>query len=264
MKETYIVGNWKLNPVTQHEAVTLARAVAREAAKRKLAEGVHIVLCPPLPYLAEVAKAASRLELGAQDVFYQEAGAYTGAVSAAMVADLGCQYVIVGHSERRRIFGDTNETVNKKLKAVLKSGMRPILAIGEERRDSFDERGTFTGELDPALKDQLVEALAGISAAKVSTMIIAYEPVWAIGTGHAAKPDDVLSVRIFIKKILRGLYSTSVANNVPVLYGGSTDSKNAGSFLQEADVNGLLVGGASLKAGEFAKMAEVASRLLAA
>jgi len=248
--QKYMVGNWKMNPATPEAAVALAREI-REALPPS--PNVHVVLCPPFPFLPEVAaERGVAFELGAQDCSTHQEGAHTGEVSPKALASSGCAYVIVGHSERRAA-GETNEEVNKKVKEALKAGLRPIIAIGEERRDSFDASGHWTKELDPVLKDQLVAALDGVSATRVTSVLIAYEPVWAIGTGVSASADDVMAVRIFVQKILRELYGASVEARIPMLYGGSTNA-DSDVLLREAGVDGFLVGGSSLKPKEFAAM----------
>ena len=252
--ETYnklIVANWKMNPLTSDEAEELSRATQVGAHGLK---GLEVVLCPPFPYLAAVNLQISIVRLGAQDCFYEQKGAYTGAVSPAMLKDIGCEYVIIGHSERKQYFGETDEIINKKIKAALKAGLKVVLCIGEDTRDSFDSRGRWTHELDPKVKEQLVGALLGIKKSQISNVVIAYEPVWAIGTGNPANPDDVLSAKIFIRKILSNLYGRKEADKVRVLYGGSTDRKNAVSFIKDGNADGLLVGGASLDAEEFVEM----------
>lgn len=246
MKKLYLIANWKMNPTTQAEAKKLVSDVLRGIKSLK-AKNVEVVFCPPFPYLPLF----SSVHLGAQDVYFEDSGAYTGEVSPKMLKDLGCKYVIVGHSERRQYFGETSETINKKLKAVLKNKMTPILAIGEKDRDGEPNTTWYA-----IVKQQLTEALDGISAAKMQKIIIAYEPVWAIGTGVAATADDALTAKLLIQKTLAQLYSKSLAQKVPVIYGGSTDSKNIAQFVQEAQMNGALVGGSSLKAKEFVQMAE--------
>lgn len=255
-KEMYIVGNWKMNPAAAEEARELAEALRSGLGKAD----VRVVVCPPYPFIPAVAAArAAAFELGGQDCSVHSEGAHTGEVSSAMLADLGCSYVIVGHSERRAL-GETDEIVNRKVKAALKAGLRPIIAIGEKSRDSFDTSGRFSAELDPIIKEQLAAALVGVSAQKARSVIIAYEPVWAIGTGHAASADDVFSVRIFLQKALRELYDASTEATIPILYGGSTDA-NSDALLAESGVDGFLVGGASLKAEEFIAMVADASRI---
>ncbi len=251
MTKKLIVANWKCNPTTQDEAERLARAIQQGAHGLK---NVEVVLCPPFPYLTAVNPQLSIVKLGAQDCYFEQKGAYTGAVSPAMLKEIGCQFVIVGHSERKQYFGETNEVINKKLKAALKAGLKAVLCIGEESRDSFDSKGRWTKELDPKVKEQLVEALGGVKKSQIKNITVAYEPVWAIGTGHPATCDDVLSAKIFIRKIVSELFDRKTADNLLVLYGGSTDHKNAASFIKEGGADGLLVGGASLDAEEFTSM----------
>jgi len=245
-----IIANWKMNPETQDEAEQLARAVQAGVHELKL-KNIEVVLCPPFPYLSIVNCELSIVKLGAQDCYFEQKGAYTGAVSPVILKDIGCKYVIIGHSERKQYFGETNEVINKKLKAALKAGLKTVLCIGEESRDSFDSKGRWTKELDPKVKEQLVEALAAIKKSQIKNITVAYEPVWAIGSGNPATPDDVLSAQIFIRKIVSELYDRKTADNLLVLYGGSTNRKNAASFIGDGRCDGLLVGGASLDADEF-------------
>lgn len=246
-----------MNPSSPQEAVSLARDIS---AALPLSPNVRVVLCPPLPFLDDIAPMAGvGFELGAQDCSVWSEGSHTGDISPKALATSGCSYVIVGHSERRAN-GETDEQVNKKIKEALKAGLRPIICIGETRRDSFDASGRWTKELDPLIKGQLVAALAGVSAKSVVGVIVAYEPVWAIGTGVSATPDDVLAVRIFVQKILRDLYGASVEARIPMLYGGSTNA-DSDALLVEARVDGFLVGGSSLKPKEFAAMVADAQRV---
>lgn len=255
MKDIYLIENWKMNPVSVKEAQKLAADVSSGIKRIKCKKNLHIGVCPPHTYLASVGKYTGKhINLGAQNCYFEDRGAYTGEVSAKMLKDLGCKFVIVGHSERRRYFKEDNEMINKKIKTILKNNMRPVLAIGEQSRESFDAKGVWSGELDPAIKDQILGALKGIGAAKAKNILIAYEPLWAIGTGHAASTDDVMSVRIFIQKILKDMYSASVMAAIPILYGGSTDPKNISSFLGDGGMNGVLIGGSSLKADTFLDM----------
>lgn len=252
-----IVANWKMNPETLQEAKELFRAVQRGVQDLR---DVEVIICPPFVYLEKLisssasAKGYGGLAFGSQDCFYEQSGAYTGEVSPSMLKSLGCTYVILGHSERRQYLGETNEIVNKKVKAALNAGLKIILCIGEDTRDSFDAKGHWTHELDPKLKDELVLALDGVPKSKIGNLVVAYEPVWAIGTGNAATPDDVLSAKIFIRKIIGDMSSRKTAETVRVLYGGSTDRKNAGDFIKEGHADGLLVGGSSLDVEEFVAM----------
>ena len=253
MKKLYLIGNWKMNPTSKREASSLWKDIERTAPKK----GVHTVACVPTPYLA-LFKGSSLLALGAQDCFWEQEGAYTGGVSPSMLEDLGCGYVIVGHSERREYFGDTDSDINKKMRAILKKKIRPILAVGEKTRKTFDSRGAHTNELDSIIEEQVQGALRGISTAQVRNIIVAYEPVWAISGGKknhmTANSQDVLMASIYIRTILARLYSRAIAEHIPILYGGSTNSANVEEFIREGGVDGVLVGSASLNASEFRRM----------
>ncbi|MBI2451401.1 MAG: triose-phosphate isomerase [Parcubacteria group bacterium] len=241
-----IIANWKMNPQSAKEAISLFDQVIKAAARLK---NLDLIFCPPFVWLGVISEklkkikkilpAAGRIFLGAQDIFWQSRGAFTGEISGPMLKNLDCQYVIIGHSERRWIIGETNEIVNKKFLAALNFGLIPILAVGEkERKKDF---------LD-FLKNQLEESIKDVS--KEAKFIIAYEPVWAIGTGLPDRPEDTELAVNFIKKI---------AGENLILYGGSVTSKNIKSFLEKAGVDGALVGGASLDAKEFAKILKIAN-----
>lgn len=251
MNKKLIVANWKMNPKTLKEAEELFRFVGQGIREIK---NVEVVVCPPFPYLTNLKTEGGSLRLGAQNCHFEQEGAYTGEVSAGILKDIGCAYVIVGHSERKQYFGETNEIINKKLKAALRAELKPILCAGEDARDSFDSKGHWTHELDPKVKEDMIAVFAGIPKSKVQEIAIAYEPVWAIGTGNPATPDDVLSAKIFIQKIMSDVYGRKIVESLRVLYGGSTDAKNAASFMQDGQVDGLLVGGASLDGEEFVEM----------
>jgi len=242
-----IIANWKMNPQTSAEAEELASDIQQGIRGVK---GVEVIICPPFSHLAIVGS----ISKGGQDCHFEQKGAYTGAVSPAMLKDMGCEYVIVGHSERKQYFGETDEVINRKVKAALKAGLKVVLCIGEDTRDSFDSKGHWTHELDPKLKEQIIRALEGVKKSSIQNIVVAYEPVWAIGTGNPATPDDVLSAKIFIRKILSNLYDRKEADKVRVLYGGSTNKKNAAQFIKDGQADGLLVGGASLDADEFVEM----------
>jgi len=252
MNKKLIVANWKMNPSSLKEAEKLFSDVKRGLSGTK---NVETVICPPFPYLSSFKfQVSSFMKLGAQNCFYEQRGAYTGEISSEMLKDSGCDYVIIGHSERKKYFGETDEIINKKIKAALKASLKVILCIGEEARDSFDSKGRWTHELDPILKDQIKGAFLGIKKSQVQNVTIAYEPIWAIGTGNPATPDDVLSAKIFIRKVLSDLYGRKEADKVKVLYGGSTNRKNAARFIEGGQADGLLVGGASLDSGELTSM----------
>ena len=237
-RQPFIAGNWKMHK-TLAEARTLARAIREGAAPGRRAE---VALAPPYTALAAVAAelAGSDIRLAAQDTFWETQGAFTGAISPAMLADVGCRYVIVGHSERRQVFGETNAGVNKKLTAVLAAGLTPILCVGETR----DER-----EADQTLqvvREQLAQGLGELKPASGDALVIAYEPVWAIGTGLTATPDQAQTVHHFIRSLLREFLGAP-AEAIRIQYVGSVTPDNAATLLGQPDIDGALVGGASLK-----------------
>ena len=235
-----IAGNWKMYK-TMAEARALAREIRLGTAGRARPE---VVLAPPYTALAAVAQelAGSPIGLAAQDTFWEPQGAYTGAISPLMLQDAGCRYVIVGHSERRQHFGDTNRTVNLKLKAALAAGLRLIFCLGETR----EEREA--GQTMARVAEQLQEGLAGV-AATGENLVVAYEPVWAIGTGLTATPDQAQEVHHYLRGALSGLLGSG--GDIRILYGGSVTPENAASLLAQPDIDGALVGGASLKAASF-------------
>lgn len=254
-----------MNPSSLPEAKKLFASIKSGVSKMSLHKNIHIVICPPHPFLQALTPTRN-IVLGAQNSFGEREGPYTGATSPLMLKSVGAQYVILGHSERREYFGEDDEMVNKKVKVALASRLRPVLAIGEKVRNSFDRRGRYTNELDPMVGEQLTQALKKVSPAQIKNMIITYEPVWAISKGDpkhiTATPDDVLTATLFIRKTLSRIYSRSLAQRIPVIYGGSTNSRNIANFLQEGGADGALVGSASLKAGEFLKMIETANKIV--
>jgi len=244
MKRTPVVlANWKMHLVEQ-EAVLLARDV------RRLLEGhggVEVGLCVPFLFLHQVGLVlgGSDVGLGAQNVHWEEQGAYTGEVSAAMLASLGVRYVIVGHSERRRYFAESDEVINQKLGRVVAHGMVPVLCVGE----TLKEREA--GEAEEVVARQLEGALAGFEVEHVHSLIIAYEPVWAIGTGVAATPQDAQQMHRFIRSWLAERFDSEFADKTRIQYGGSVKPENATSLALQDDIDGALVGGASLNAEKF-------------
>jgi len=243
MRTPLVVANWKMHG-TCAEARTLALGV-REGLRG--VEGVEVVLCPPFTALAAVGGvlAGSRVGLGAQDAHWEASGAFTGAVSPAMLVELGCRFVILGHSERRQHFGESDETVNRKVRAALAHGLTPILCVGE--REAERERGaTFA-----VVETQLRGGLAGLGAAEVARVVLAYEPVWAIGTGRNAIPEQAAEVHAFLRGLLGEAASKEVAQAARILYGGSVKPDNIGALIAEPEIDGGLVGGASLRAPEF-------------
>jgi len=193
---------------------------------------------------------------GAQDCFWEQKGAFTGEISPLELKNLGCQYVIVGHSERRKYLKETDEMINKEIKMVLKSRLKPILCLGEEARDTFNSDGKPLNEMSLIVAEQLEKALLGISASRIREMTIAYEPIWAIGTGSACSSDDAMKAGLFIRKTLAKIYDRTTAEKARIIYGGSVNSKNVNEYVKEARMDGVLVGGASLNASEFIRIIE--------
>lgn len=247
-----IVGNWKMNPVSRREAEHLFDTVRRGMRGIK---NVEVVLCPPFVYLDFLSKKISKdIRLGVQDVFWERQGSFTGEISPVMVRDLNCDYVILGHSERKKYLGESCEVINKKIKAAIGARLKVILCVGEETRESFDKDGKWLGGVDSVLKEQVLECLNGIDEARVSNITIAYEPIWAIGTGRAEDPNDVLSASLLIRKVLGQKYNKKIARQARVLYGGSVTSKNIIDFIKEEGIDGALVGGLSINGSEFARL----------
>ncbi|MCD6500547.1 triose-phosphate isomerase [bacterium] len=244
---TLIVANWKMNPTSLKKAKLLFNLIKRGV---KNIKNVEVVICPPFVYLERFKVQGTRFKLGAQDCFWQEKGAFTGEVSPQMLKDFGVKYIILGHSERRQILRETDEMIAKKLKKVLQLNLKPILCVGETKKEKQK------GETFKILKAQLEKDLKSILNLKsgILNLTIAYEPIWAIGTGNPCSVDDALTAILFIRKVISKIFSPKVANKIRILYGGSVNSKNADEYLREENINGLLVGGASLKPREFAKI----------
>jgi len=240
-----IAGNWKMNK-TVTEALALVRELRGQVSMVR--DRVEILIAPPFPALALVAKALedSNLGLCAQNCHWEASGAFTGEVSAPMLKDVGCQYVILGHSERRQYFGETDETVNKRAQAVVKAGMTPILCVGETLAEREAQR---TLEV---VGRQLKGGLQDFSGAEGARFVIAYEPVWAIGTGRTATSAQAQEVHAFIRTQLQSLLGREASEQVRIQYGGSVKPENAADLLGQPDIDGALVGGASLKATDFA------------
>ena len=246
MRKTIITGNWKMNK-TSFEAIELANSLKRELSD--ISE-VDIVLCPPFTALSEVNDVLleSNMTLGAQDVYWEDAGAFTGEVSASMLKGVGVQYVIIGHSERRQFFGETNDTVNKKIRAALRHGLTPIVCIGENLKERED-RDTFT-----VLKDQCEGSFADLTKEQIVQIVVAYEPVWAIGTGRTASPEQAQEIHEYIRLFLAAMYSGALSNEIRIQYGGSVKPENIAELISQQDIDGALVGGASLQAESFARI----------
>ena len=242
-RKKFIAGNWKMH-TTVSEAVELAKGVAAKVGKNT---SVDVAVCPPYTNLGAVAEVlkGSPVKLGAQDVHWEEKGAFTGKVSCAMLKAVGVTYVIIGHSEQRQYFHETDETVNRKTKAALKAGLLPIVCVGE----TLDERKG--GRMQAVVERQVKGGFAGISREDALKCTIAYEPVWAIGTGETATPQQAQEMHAFIRKLLGSLYGAA-AQEMRIQYGGSMKPANAKDLLGQPDVDGGLIGGASLKADDFA------------
>jgi triosephosphate isomerase len=240
-RRPFIAGNWKM-----HKTLAEARALARDIRQGVAANWrAEVGLAPPYTALAAVAAelAGSDLRLAAQNAFWEKQGAYTGAISPLMLADAGCHYVIIGHSERRQHFGETNETVNRRLNAVWEAGLAAILCVGE----TLEQREL--GKTFAVVRTQLTEGLANLSIG-ADRLVIAYEPVWAIGTGKTATPDQAQEVHAFIRSLLREFVGPS-GEEIRIQYGGSVTPDNSAALLAQPDIDGALVGGASLKAELF-------------
>ena len=250
MRMPFVAGNWKLNK-TADGAETLARCVVDAVAG---ITGVEVAICPPFTALERVAQVVrgTAVGLGAQNVYWEAEGAFTGEVSAPMLLTCGCEYVILGHSERRQFFGETDETVNRRLKATLHAGLKPIVCLGE----SLDERQA--DKTAQVVETQLRGAFNGISADDVRGITLAYEPVWAIGTGLTATPDQAEAVHAFLRQVLTDLYRDEVARAVRIQYGGSVKPDNAAALFAQDNIDGGLIGGASLNAAAFAAIVKAA------
>lgn len=251
MRRPLMAGNWKMH-LTLDEAEALARGVVSGLAQAQVSpEAVEVAVCPPFTALERVrrAVAGSPVALGAQDLFWEDQGAYTGEVSGPQLVDLGCRYVIVGHSERRHVLGESNQAVRRKLEAALRHRLGPILCVGER----IEERRL--GRADAVVQDQVRTALAGLSRDQALQVTIAYEPVWAIGTGEHASGEEANRMAGLIRAQVRELFDEEVAEAVRILYGGSVKPANVGEFIVQPQVDGALVGGASLEAEGFVAMA---------
>ncbi|WP_457678780.1 triose-phosphate isomerase [Thermovibrio sp.] len=244
MRKLLIAGNWKMHK-TVPEALKLVRELKEKVGKVSDRE---VLVCPPFTSLYPVGKElkGSSIKLGAQNMFYEEEGAYTGEISPVMLKDVGCSFVILGHSERRNIFKEDDELINKKVLSAVEHGLVPILCVGEKLKEREE------GKTKEVVKRQVVNGLKGLRGDK--EFVIAYEPVWAIGTGKSATPEMAQEVHAFIREVLKELFGEETANKVRILYGGSVKPENAKGLLSMPDIDGALVGGASLKAESFAKI----------
>lgn len=244
MRTPIIAGNWKMNK-TIEEAIQLVKEI-----KNDLRDNVETVVCVPFTALSEVKKEISgtKLKLGAQNMHWEESGAFTGEISPLMLKEIGVDYVIIGHSERRQYFGETDEIVNMKIKAALKHGIIPIVCVGEtlEQREANIEK--------EVVKAQVLEAFKDINSEEMVKMVIAYEPIWAIGTGKTATKEEANDIIAFIRSIVMDKYGQEVSDRVRIQYGGSVKPSNITEIMNQSDIDGALVGGASLKPDEFIKL----------
>jgi triosephosphate isomerase len=246
MRTPIIAGNWKMNTVVED-----AKALVQEL-KPLVSDvtDVEVVVCPPFVSLTSVAGVikGSNIGLGAQNLYWEKSGAFTAEVSAPMLKSTGCTYVIIGHSERRAYFHETDETVNKRIFAALDEGLKPIVCVGE----TLEERES--GQTFNVIKRQIIAGLANLSTEHMETVVIAYEPVWAIGTGKTATPEQAKEVHAFIRNLLAEMFGDTTAEETRIQYGGSVKPNNITALMSQADIDGALVGGASLKADSFAQI----------
>lgn len=242
MRRPFVAGNWKMN-LTHSESVALAQGIAAGVT----GDAVEVGLAPPAVYIHAVVQATkgSKVGVSAQNLYHEASGAYTGEISASMVQDIGCKYVILGHSERRNILGESNEDVNKKLVAALAGGLTPIVCVGEllEQRES--------GQTASVIQEQFDGSFAGVSAEDMKKCVVAYEPVWAIGTGKVATPEQAEEVHADLRKLMEQRYNAETAQAVRIQYGGSVKPDNAAELMSQPNIDGALVGGASLKVESF-------------
>jgi len=244
MRKKVVAGNWKMNKDLK-ESVELINGIKETLIDR---DDVDVIIAPPYTSLdrANQLIADTKIKLAAQNMCYEDSGAFTGAISAKMLKSVGCDFVILGHSGRRTLFGENNNTINKKIKKALSENLTPIFCIGE----TLEERES--GEMKNVIEKQVKEGLEGISEEELTGTIIAYEPVWAIGTGKTATPEQAQEVHSFIRSLLKEMYSENLAENTTIQYGGSVKPENASELIGQPDIDGALVGGACLKADSFA------------
>jgi len=246
MRKPIIVGNWKMNKTTK-KAVQFVEELKKQLANYT---GVEIVVCPPFTALSKVAEVleGSKILMGAQNMYPDPAGAYTGEISPLMLLEVGCEYVIIGHSERRILLNETDEIINKKLKSASTYRLRPIFCLGE----TLKERDA--GKTQEVVYNQLIKGLADLGKDDVLKMVIAYEPIWAIGTGRTATPEDANAIHKFIRQILSDIYNQKLASQIRIQYGGSVRPDNIDALMSQPDIDGVLVGGASLDLRSFVRI----------
>ena len=250
IKKPFIVGNWKMN-LTLMEGVEFAKSLRNSLNDRN---ETICGICPPFVFLKDICKVLedSGICVAAQNIHNEKNGAYTGEISALMVKEVGCTHVLIGHSERRHIFNETDSFINAKIKVALSVNLKPIFCIGETLHEREDGRTKYV------IKNQLKEGLQGISADHIKDIVIAYEPVWAIGTGKTALPEQANEVHSFIRSFLTDEYGKDIANSLYIQYGGSVKPENARDLMAQSEIDGLLVGGASIRLESFLKIIEAA------
>lgn len=251
MRRLLIAGNWKMN-MLRSEGLALVDGIL--AGNSRVPAGHDLLVIPPFTLLHAIAEriGGQGLALGAQDLHWEASGAYTSAVSAPMIRDAGCNYVLVGHSERRDCFGDSGEILARKLRAALAADLQPIYCVGEHLEEREEER------TEQVLRTQILEVLERLSPEQMRRVTLAYEPVWAIGTGRTATPEVAQGAHAFLRSLIEELHGEAVASGLRILYGGSAKPENAGALLGQADIDGALIGGASLKAESFLEIAAAA------
>ncbi len=249
MRKKIVAANWKMN-MTQAEAASFVETLLREIGD---VSDVEVVIVPPFTAIAKVSEAlgsSETIKIGAQNMYWERGGAFTGEISAAMLRDLFVRYVVLGHSERRQLLGETDEIVNRKVQAALEASLRPIVCIGEtlEQRES--------GNVETVLSQQLRRSLSGVGARELNETVVAYEPVWAIGTGRTASPEQAQEAHAFIRRTLREISDGATAAKIRIQYGGSVKPDNARTLMSQPDIDGALVGGASLDPRSFAQIVQ--------
>ncbi|MFA5009016.1 MAG: triose-phosphate isomerase [Candidatus Paceibacterota bacterium] len=237
-----IIGNWKCNPLKPSEALKIFNGIKKSAENSKFAE---TIICPPNIFLKDLLNLKTKIKIGAQNCSATEEGAYTGEISAKMLKEIGCQYVIIGHSERRNLNHETNQEINQKLILALKNNLRPIFCLGENKKQRID-RLTFD-----VIKNQFQEGIKNIPESQFKKIIIAYEPIWSIGSGNFADPKQIQEVKIFLLDLIK---KKNKKTSVKIIYGGSVNSENISDYFLKAEMDGVLVGGASLNPLEFSKI----------
>lgn len=250
-EKKYIIANWKMNK-TPSESTLFMKELSK---KLKNFKSTEVIICPSFLSISSIKELCfqSGIKIGAQNCHFEKFGAFTGEISSEMLVDVGAEYVIIGHSERREYFGETGEIINKKIKSALHSGLKVILCVGENREQRSHNMEFYT------VKNQLREALYGIDSEKINDIIVAYEPIWAIGTGKTVTESDAVKMNLEIKNFISSEFKTN--HTCPVLYGGSMNASNAEKFLKFSEIDGGLIGGASLKSDEFLKIINISESL---